>query len=58
MPIDENQLHEQMQRARFRNGRFERLQDGCWVEWPVLTIDRLGQKAADRAVQANTPRDR
>ncbi len=36
-------LSEQMNRARFRDGRWERLEDGQWKPWPVLWLDRLGR---------------
>jgi len=36
-------LREQMARARYRNGLWERLEDGRWVPWPVLRLDRLGR---------------
>ena len=31
---------EQMSRSRYVNGRHERLENGQWVPWPVLTLDK------------------
>ena len=39
-------LGEQMSRTRYRNGLWERLEDGRWVPWRVLKLDRLGRLAA------------
>jgi hypothetical protein len=39
-------LREQLGRARFRNGQWERFENGEWVPWPVLKLDRLGRLGA------------
>jgi hypothetical protein len=49
MTTDTDALSEQMRRCRHRGGQFERLESGRWVPWPVLTIDRIGRKEAERA---------
>ena len=41
-------LPEQMGRARYRNGFWERLEGNRWVPWPVLRLDRLGRLEAMR----------
>jgi hypothetical protein len=48
-------LPEQLARTRFRDGRWERLEDGEWVPWPVLKMDRLGRLEALRC-HGRTPR--
>jgi len=46
--IDVEQLNGQMQRSRFKGGRFERFENGEWVPWPVLGLDQLGRREALR----------
>lgn len=41
MSIDVEQLREQLSRCRLRNDQWERLENGEWVPWPVLRLDRL-----------------
>ena len=48
MTIDAEQLSEQMNHSRYREGRLERLENGQWVPWPVLTIDHAGKVEAKR----------
>lgn len=43
-------VHEQMNRSRYRNGRHERLENGEWVPWPVLKIDKYARDAHARSV--------
>lgn len=50
MTFDTVKLDEQMQNSRFRSGRFERLENGEWVEWPVLRLDPLASKETKRAI--------
>lgn len=50
MTIDGDMLTDQMNRARYRNGRFERLEHGEWVAWPILGMDKLGRDAAARII--------
>ena len=50
MTIDyRDHIVEQMNRSRYRDGRHERLENGAWVPWPVLPLDRLGLDEAKRA---------
>jgi hypothetical protein len=39
---------QQMNSSRYRDGRHERLENGQWVPWPVLTLDRLGTEEAKK----------
>ena len=55
MTIDTETLTGQMNRCRFRGGRFERLEGDEWVPWPVLPLDRIGAEEA-RKVQAQPAR--
>lgn len=49
MTIDyRDHIVQQMSQARYRDGRHERLENGAWVPWPVLTIDRAGAEEARR----------
>jgi hypothetical protein len=43
-------VREQMNRSRYTKGRHERLVDGEWVPWPVLTLDKYGRDAHERTV--------
>lgn len=54
--IDEEQFQQQLQHSRVRDGRFERLENGQWVPWPVLTLDKIGRKEAERVVAISRPR--
>ena len=56
MAIDAELLGAQMKQSRFANGRFERLVNGEWVEWPVLRLDKLGLNEAKRVVTNSRPR--
>jgi hypothetical protein len=42
-------LGAQMSQTRLRDGCWERLEDGEWVPWRVLKLDRLGHLEALRA---------
>jgi|HubBroStandDraft_2_1064218.scaffolds.fasta_scaffold02109_7 hypothetical protein len=42
-------LSEQMSQTRYRDGNWERLENGQWVPWRVLKLDRLGRLEALRA---------
>jgi hypothetical protein len=50
MTVYTDTIQEQMKRSRYRNGRHERLENGEWVPWPVLTIDKYGREEADRTI--------
>jgi len=54
--IDGERLSEQMERTRFRYGRLERLENGEWVPWPVLPMDKLGRDEAERVIARSRPR--
>jgi hypothetical protein len=41
-------LSEQMSQTRYRDGSWERLENGQWVPWRVLKLDRLGRMEALR----------
>lgn len=43
-------LGAQMSQTRLRDDRWERLEDGEWVPWRVLELDRLGRLEALRAL--------
>lgn len=43
-----DKIKEQMNNARFRKGVWERLEDGKWVKWPVLTIKKSPNIIVDR----------
>ena len=43
-----DQIVQQMNNSRYRDGRHERLVDDEWEVWPVLTLDRLGADEAKR----------
>jgi hypothetical protein len=56
MAFDADLLREQMKNIRFRNGRWERLENGQWAPWPVLKIDGLAARESSRVIaraQAN-----
>jgi len=48
--IDETMLAEQMKNTRHRDGRWERLVDGEWVEWPLLKLDKWANDETKRVV--------
>jgi hypothetical protein len=51
MTIDyRDSISEQIANSRFIGGRFERLVDGEWVEWPVLRLDKLGIEMAKKVM--------
>ncbi len=50
MTIDTDKIADQMAHSRWRQGQFERLVDGEWEPWPVLPMDKLGRKEAERVV--------
>ena len=56
MTIDASNLPEQMKNARVVDGRFERLENGEWVPWPVLSIDKLGLDEVKRTMARYGPR--
>lgn len=56
MTIDTDTLTGQMRQSRYSNGRFERLVNGEWVEWPVLTLDKLGHNEAKRVLTRSVPK--
>lgn len=56
MTIDSAALSDQMNRSRYRNGRFERLEGGEWVPWPVLPLDKAGVEEAKREALQGRPR--
>jgi len=41
-------LTEQMSKTRYRDGVWERFEDGQWAPWRVLKLDRLGRLEALR----------
>lgn len=45
MAINVAKLNEQLARCRYRDGRWERLENGEWVAWPVLKLDRLALRS-------------
>jgi len=55
--IDTNQLAEQMKQSRVRDGRFERLENGEWVVWPVLRLDKWAHDETKRIVTRNQSRE-
>jgi hypothetical protein len=56
MTVDLAALMDQMNRSRFRGGRFERLEGGEWVPWPVLPLDRVGAEEARKVAAQGRPR--
>jgi hypothetical protein len=57
MSIDyRDHIVEQMRRSRYRDGRHERLENGEWVPWPVLTLDRLGTAESKKMIVQNRGR--
>lgn len=43
-------VREQMNRSRYKNGRHERLENGVWVPWPVLKLDKYAHDGHARTV--------
>jgi len=56
--IYSDNLNEQMSASRFRNGRFERLVNGEWVEWKVLKLDKWAHEEVSRTERRKERRDR
>jgi len=54
--INGERLGEQMARSRWREGRLERLENDEWVEWPVLSMDKLGRDEAERIIARSRTR--
>lgn len=49
MGVDTSVLDAQMAAGRYRNDKWERLENGEWVPWPVLTLDGLAAKEMQRS---------
>jgi hypothetical protein len=45
-------VSDQMNNSRYnpKEGRFERLENGEWVPWPVLKMDKYGRDEATRTI--------
>jgi len=53
-------VRDQMSRSRYnhKEGRHERLENGVWVPWPVLKMDRYGQHEVGRIMEREERRER
>jgi hypothetical protein len=45
-----DKIVDQMKCSRYRDGRHERLENGEWVPWPILSLDRLGVEEAGQGI--------